>query len=83
MTGRLAQDIVENFVKISPPGRGGGVFLIPNLVACTCAGFETKYVDFSTSYSIIGNFLRNLGSSNGGTLVEVLILRDCMHLKER
>ncbi|KAI9081476.1 hypothetical protein K1719_036622 [Acacia pycnantha] len=44
---------------------------------------KLKYVDFSTSYSIIGNFLRNLGSSNGGTLVEVLILRDCMHLKER
>ncbi|KAI9087481.1 hypothetical protein K1719_030621 [Acacia pycnantha] len=35
-------------------------------------GFQKlKYVDFSTSYSIIGNFLRNLGSSNGGTLVEV------------
>ncbi|KAI9119214.1 hypothetical protein K1719_009889 [Acacia pycnantha] len=46
-------------------------------------GFQKlKYVDFSTSYSITGNFLRNLGSSNGGNLLEVLILRDCMHLKE-
>ncbi|KAF7818331.1 F-box protein [Senna tora] len=46
-------------------------------------GFQKlKYVDFSTSYSITGNFLRNLGSSDGGSLLEVLILRDCMHLKE-
>ncbi|RDX80633.1 F-box protein, partial [Mucuna pruriens] len=43
---------------------------------------KLKYVDFSTSYSITGNFLRNLGSCNGGSLLEVLILRDCMHLKE-
>ncbi|CAI8614226.1 unnamed protein product [Vicia faba] len=43
---------------------------------------KLKYVDFSASYSITGNFLRNLGSSNGGNLLEVLILRDCMHLKE-
>ncbi|CAK8543466.1 unnamed protein product [Lathyrus sativus] len=43
---------------------------------------KLKFVDFSTSYSITGNFLRNLGSSNGGNLLEVLILRDCMHLKE-
>lgn len=42
-----------------------------------------KYVDFSTSYSITGSFLRNLyNSSIGGNLLEVLILRDCMHLKE-
>ncbi|XP_027363212.1 F-box protein SKIP17-like [Abrus precatorius] len=46
-------------------------------------GFQKlKYVDFSTSYSITGSFLRNLGSCNGGNLLEVLILRDCMHLKE-
>nr|KYP43335.1 F-box protein SKIP17 [Cajanus cajan] len=46
-------------------------------------GFQKlKYVDFSTSYSITGSFLRNLGSSNGGNFLEVLILRDCMHLKE-
>ncbi|KAK7345892.1 hypothetical protein VNO77_16507 [Canavalia gladiata] len=43
---------------------------------------KLKYVDFSTSYSITGSFLRNLGSCNGGNLLEVLILRDCMHLKE-
>lgn len=41
-----------------------------------------QYVDFSTSYSITGSFLRNLGSIMGGNLLEVLILRDCMHLKE-
>ncbi|KAG7025523.1 F-box protein [Cucurbita argyrosperma subsp. argyrosperma] len=42
---------------------------------------KLKYVDFSTSYSITGSFLGNLGNS-GGNLLEVLILRDCMHLKE-
>ncbi|XP_009367628.2 F-box protein SKIP17 [Pyrus x bretschneideri] len=42
---------------------------------------KLKYVDFSTSYSITGSFLRNLGSSTGGNPLEVLILRDCMHLK--
>ncbi|TYG45021.1 hypothetical protein ES288_D11G141900v1 [Gossypium darwinii] len=43
---------------------------------------KLKYADFSTSYSISGTFLRNLGSGFGGNLLEVLILRDCMHLKE-
>ncbi|MED6210341.1 hypothetical protein PIB30_063245 [Stylosanthes scabra] len=46
-------------------------------------GFQKlKYVDFSTSYSITGSFLRSLGNCMGGNLLEVLILRDCMHLKE-
>lgn len=40
---------------------------------------KLKYLDFSTSYSITGGFLRNLG---GGNQLEVLLLRDCMHLKE-
>ncbi|KHG14569.1 F-box SKIP17 -like protein [Gossypium arboreum] len=43
---------------------------------------KLKYADFSTSYLISGTFLRNLGSGFGGNLLEVLILRDCMHLKE-
>ncbi|PIN18252.1 F-box protein containing LRR [Handroanthus impetiginosus] len=43
---------------------------------------KLKYVDFSMSYSITGDFLRNLGGSAGGSLLEVLILRDCMHLRE-
>lgn len=69
----------------------------PNLASLALRGFKLhdckvrilvkgfrklKYVDFSTSYSITGNFLRNLGGSTGGNLLEVLILRDCMHLKE-
>ncbi|XP_057484287.1 F-box protein At4g02760-like isoform X2 [Actinidia eriantha] len=41
---------------------------------------ELNYVDFSTSYSITGAFLKNLGGN--GNQLEVLILRDCMHLKE-
>ncbi|PSS06403.1 F-box protein [Actinidia chinensis var. chinensis] len=43
---------------------------------------ELKYVDFSRSYSITGAFLRSLGGNAGGNQLEVLILRDCMHLKE-
>ncbi|XP_075507625.1 F-box protein At4g02733-like [Primulina tabacum] len=43
---------------------------------------QLKFVDFSTSYSITGDFLRNLGGCTGGNLLEVLILRDCMHLRE-
>ncbi|XP_031400514.1 F-box protein At4g02733-like isoform X2 [Punica granatum] len=45
---------------------------------------KLRYIDFSTSYSITGNFLRNIGSTPSGNLLEleVLILRDCMHLKE-
>ncbi|KAF5187818.1 F-box protein skip17 [Thalictrum thalictroides] len=43
---------------------------------------KLKTVDFSTSYSITGSFLRNLGCSTNGHLLEIIILRDCMHLKE-
>lgn len=43
---------------------------------------KLRYIDFSTSYSIAGAFLKNLGGSAGGGLLQVLILRDCMHLKE-
>lgn len=44
---------------------------------------KLRYIDFSTSYSITGAFLKNLGGDNaGGGLLQVLILRDCMHLKE-
>lgn len=69
----------------------------PNLTSLSLRGFKLhdckvrvlvkgfrklKYADFSTSYSIAGTFLRNLGGSAGGNLLEFLILRDCMHLKE-
>ncbi|KAH8509258.1 hypothetical protein H0E87_011139 [Populus deltoides] len=69
----------------------------PNLTSLALRGFKLydyklrilvkgfcklKYVDFSTSYSITGSFLRNLGGDMGGSLLEVLIFRDCMHLKE-
>ncbi|KAI3506766.1 hypothetical protein L1887_21330 [Cichorium endivia] len=43
---------------------------------------KLKYVDFSTSYSFTGTFLRNLGANGGGNHLEVMILRDCMHLKD-
>ncbi|MFS8014555.1 putative leucine-rich repeat domain superfamily, F-box-like domain superfamily [Helianthus anomalus] len=43
---------------------------------------KLKIVDFSTSYSFTGAFLKNLGVNGGGKHLEVMILRDCMHLKE-
>ncbi|XP_026434983.1 F-box protein At4g02760-like [Papaver somniferum] len=43
---------------------------------------KLKFVDLSTSYSITGTFLRNLGTGTSGHQLEVLILRECMHLKE-
>ncbi|KAK6164666.1 hypothetical protein DH2020_001530 [Rehmannia glutinosa] len=39
-------------------------------------GFQKlKYVDFSMSYSITGDFLRNLGGSAGGSLLEAEVSR--------
>lgn len=43
---------------------------------------KLKHLDFSASYSISGAFLRKLGGGAGGNLLEVLILRDCMHLRK-
>lgn len=69
----------------------------PNLTSLALRGFKLQdhkvrillkgfrkltYVDFSTSYSITGAFLKSLGRSVGCTAIEFLILRDCMHLKE-
>lgn len=46
-------------------------------------GFQRlKFLDLSTSYSITGTFLRNLGNGTNTNTLEVLILRDCLHLKE-
>ncbi|CAM8923152.1 unnamed protein product [Rhodiola kirilowii] len=43
---------------------------------------KLRHFDVSTSYSVTGSFLRNLGNIAGENILEVLILRDCMHLKE-
>ncbi|WOG83683.1 hypothetical protein DCAR_0102860 [Daucus carota subsp. sativus] len=43
---------------------------------------KLKHLDFSTSYSISGAFLKKLIGGAGGNLLEVLILRDCMHLRK-
>ncbi|KAI3783083.1 hypothetical protein L2E82_13145 [Cichorium intybus] len=42
---------------------------------------ELKYVDFSASYFLTGSFLEYLGTYGGGNNLEVVILRDSMHLK--
>ncbi|KAJ8492700.1 hypothetical protein OPV22_014421 [Ensete ventricosum] len=69
----------------------------PNIVSLALRGFKLhdhkvrilvkgsrhlKFVDFSTSYSITGTFLRNLSGGTNAHPLEVLILRDCLHLKE-
>ncbi|XP_039120761.1 F-box protein At4g02760-like [Dioscorea cayenensis subsp. rotundata] len=69
----------------------------PNLISLALRGFKLqdhkvkilvkglhylKVVDFSTSYSITGIFLRNLVNGASAPALEVLILRDCLHLKE-
>ncbi|XP_047308664.1 F-box protein SKIP17-like [Impatiens glandulifera] len=42
---------------------------------------KLKFLDFSTSYSITGQFLR-IGSCARRSPLEVLVLRDCMNLRE-
>ncbi|RWV89037.1 hypothetical protein GW17_00048841 [Ensete ventricosum] len=69
----------------------------PNLMSLALRGFKLhdhkvsilikglrhlKFVDFSTCYSITGTFLRNVGSDVNAHSLEVLILCDCLHLKE-
>ncbi|KAH7577554.1 hypothetical protein ACOSQ2_001516 [Xanthoceras sorbifolium] len=75
-------DLVNNCPQLTSLALRG--FKLPDYkIRILVKGFrKLKYVDFSTSYSITGTFLRNLGSEAGGNLLEVLILRDCMHLKE-
>jgi len=49
---------------------------------------KCNYIDiFSSLFEILQGFVfletnRNLGGDMGGSLLEVLIFRDCMHLKE-
>ncbi|GFP92299.1 F-box protein at4g02760 [Phtheirospermum japonicum] len=75
-------DLVTNCPHISSLALRG-FKLYDNTIRVLVKGFRRlKYVDFSTSYSITGDFLRNLGGSAGGGLLEVLLLRDCMHLRE-
>lgn len=41
-----------------------------------------KFVDFSTASNVTGTFLRSLVHTGNELQLEMLILRDCMHLKE-
>ncbi|KAL4198436.1 hypothetical protein AMTRI_Chr03g45890 [Amborella trichopoda] len=50
-------------------------------VRILCKGFRNlRFLDLSSAYSICGLFLRSLTETE--SLLETLILRDCMHLKE-
>ncbi|KAI7736553.1 hypothetical protein M8C21_031849 [Ambrosia artemisiifolia] len=41
-----------------------------------------KHLDLSTSYSFTGAFLKNVSGNGGGDNLEVMILQDCVHLKD-
>ncbi|KAG9456436.1 hypothetical protein H6P81_000944 [Aristolochia fimbriata] len=43
---------------------------------------QLKSIDISTSYAVTGTFLRSFGNASVGLFLEVLCLRDCMHLRE-
>ncbi|RAL43500.1 hypothetical protein DM860_012641 [Cuscuta australis] len=75
-------DLVSNCPNISSLALRG-YKLHDSKVRVLFKGFhKLKYVDFSTSYSVTGSFLKNLGGDASRNVLEVLILRDCMHLKE-
>ncbi|KAM7253711.1 hypothetical protein ACFE04_031393 [Oxalis oulophora] len=75
-------DFVNNCPNLSSLALRG-FKLHDNKVRILVKGFrQLRHADFSTSYSITGTFLRNLGNCAAGDLLEVLNLRDCMHLKE-
>ncbi|KAE9460598.1 hypothetical protein C3L33_07488, partial [Rhododendron williamsianum] len=48
-----------------------------NLIVSIQGFHKLKYLDFSTSYSITGGFLRNLGGDAGGNQLEVEVARMC------
>ncbi|KAG9142749.1 hypothetical protein Leryth_005502 [Lithospermum erythrorhizon] len=75
-------DLVKNCPRVCSLALRG--FKLHDLAArALVKGFRNlKFLDFSTSYSVTGSFLKNIGGSLGGNLLEVLILRDCVHLKE-
>ncbi|KAK9057308.1 hypothetical protein SSX86_022143 [Deinandra increscens subsp. villosa] len=73
------------------------VFNCPNITTLALKGFKLhdykarmlvkglrrlKHLDLSTSYSFTGAFLKNVSGHGGGDNLEVVVLRDCMHLKE-
>nr|KAJ0228541.1 hypothetical protein LSAT_V11C100044430 [Lactuca sativa] len=79
------------------PTCNGFVLNCPNMTTLALKGFKLhdykahmlvkglqklKHIDLSTSYSFTGSFLKNLSVNGGGDNLEVMILRDCMHLKE-
>lgn len=70
-------DIVLNHWSISKVGR-------QNILRSIIYFLYLKHLFLHSLSQMISQFiiLRNLGSSVGGNLLEVLILRDCMHLKE-
>ncbi|KAK1373031.1 F-box protein SKIP17 [Heracleum sosnowskyi] len=60
-----------------------GFELQDHIILCLVKGFRyLTSVDFSTSCAFTGGFLRKLGDSAGGNLLEFMFLCDCMHLKK-
>ncbi|KAG5514469.1 hypothetical protein RHGRI_035764 [Rhododendron griersonianum] len=70
-------DLVKNCPHITSLALRG-FKLHDNKVRVLVKGFhKLKYLDFSTSYSITGGFLRNLGGDAGGNQLEVEVARMC------
>ncbi|KAK1314165.1 F-box protein [Acorus calamus] len=60
-----------------------GFKLHDNKIRVLVKGFRSlKFIDFSSSYATTGAFLRSVGNGGSCPSLEVLILRDCLHLKE-
>lgn len=60
-----------------------GFELQDHIILCLVKGFRyLTSLDFSASCAFTGGFLRKLGGSTGGNLLEFMFLCDCMHLKK-
>uniref|UniRef100_A0A7N0SYE0 F-box domain-containing protein n=1 Tax=Kalanchoe fedtschenkoi TaxID=63787 RepID=A0A7N0SYE0_KALFE len=82
LTAPICVDFVSNCPFLTSLSLRG-CKLHDNKVRILIKGFHRlRHFDVSTSYSVTGSFLRNLGNTAGENILEVLILRDCMHLKK-
>ncbi|VFR02101.1 unnamed protein product [Cuscuta campestris] len=75
-------DLLSNCPNISSLALRG-FQLLDSEARMLVEGFhKLKHVDFSTSYALTGSLLKNHGDNAVQDILEVLILRDCMHLEE-
>ncbi|KAL8100806.1 F-box protein SKIP17-like [Apium graveolens] len=75
-------DLVQNCPNLNSLALRGFKLQDFKILALIKGFRKLKHLDFSTSYSISGAFLKKLVGGAGGNLLEVIILRDCMHLRK-